>query len=128
METIYTHAKTGRTIRFISFTFKEGDYLYFIRLTPADKNEKVTYKIGTTNDPVGRMKEHLRYYKFQYDIEVLWISPRYSKYTTLRIEDRMKRWWIEKGEWEYIRNDRFIIPDHVKEVVVTVRKDYIIQI
>lgn len=130
MTEIYQHPKTHRTIRScIRVPTKEGDYLYFIRLVPISGcSRKKAYKIGTTNGPLQRMKEHLRYYKYEYNIEILWISPTYSKYTTLRIEDRMKNWWIEQTQWEYIRNDRFIIPDDVKEIIITVRKDYIIQI
>ena len=128
MEIIYTHPKNGRQIRG-NLPKHDGDYIYFLRLIPAPgSTQHQAYKIGTTDRPLDRMKEHLRAYKYEFDIEILWFSPHYSKYTTLRIEDRMKEWWIEQTEWEYIRNDRFIIPDTVKEIIITVRKDYIIRI
>lgn len=127
---VYEHPKTGRVIRALApLPRKVGDYIYFLRLNPVPGSSLPVYhKIGTTDRPLDRLKEHLRNYKYQFDIDVLWFSPRYSKYTTLRIEDKQKQWWIENTEWEYVRNDRFIIPDYVKEVTVTVRKDYIIQI
>ena len=129
MDILYKHPKTGKEVRGASLPKKKGDYLYFVRLVPGPETERrLAYKIGTTDRPLERMKEHLRSYKYQYNIEVLWFSPCYSKYTTLRIEDRMKSWWIEQQAWEYIRNDRFIIPTETKEIIITVRKDYIIKI
>lgn len=129
MELLYKHPKNGTTVHGPKLPKKLGDYIYFIKLIPLPgTHRRAAHKIGTTNSPLSRMKEHLRYYKFEYNIEILWISPAYSKYTTLRIEDKMKRWWIEANQWEYIRNDRFIIPDSVKEVTITVKKDYIIRI
>lgn len=72
------------------------------------------------------MKEHLRGYKC--DLTLLWISPIYSKYTTLRVEDSNIRSFREKIDWHYIRNDRFKIPKDVRKVVVKVRKEYHIQL
>ena len=69
-----------------------------------------------------RMKEHLRNYGE--DLYVLWISPAYSKWTTVRVEDRQKKWWREQGGWQYLRNDRFVIPEGVKEITITVRKEW----
>jgi len=117
---LYTHPKSGLKI----FTLcplpkKRGDHLYFIRI---GKKSVRLHKIGTTNDMLERMKEHVRNYKE--NIYILWISPAYSKWTTVRVEDRQKKWWIEKTNWEYVRLDRFIIPPDVKEVVITVRKEW----
>ena len=72
------------------------------------------------------MKEQCKYYDKK--ITVLWFSPTYSKYTTLRIEDRMKTYWREFTDWEYKNNDRFVIPPEVKDITITVRKDYNIKI
>lgn len=70
-----------------------------------------------------RMKEHCKYY--QKPIYILWVSPEYSKYTALRIEDRQKEQWIAAFPlWQYIENDRFIIPKEYSKVIITVRKDY----
>ena len=102
---------------------KKGDYLYFIRI---GEEPSRLYKIGTTNDILRRMKEHAKYYGEK--IFILWVSPTYSKYTTLRVEDKMKKWWIEHTNWDYKENDRFTIPVEVTDVTITVRKDYNIQL
>lgn len=121
MEKIYSNRNTQLSI----FTNqkipkKKGDYLYFIRI--GDSKDRV-FKIGTTNNIMIRMKQHQDYFKK--DIYILWISPTYSKYTTLRIEDRQKAWWIEhQADWQYIKNDRFIIPEFVKEIAIKVIKEY----
>lgn len=102
---------------------KEGNYLYFIQI---GEPEERLFKIGTTNRPLQRMLEHCKYYDKK--INVLWFSPCYSKYTTLRIEDKMKAWWQEFTSWEYVTNDRFIIPPEVGEITITVKKEYKIAI
>ena len=51
--------------------------------------------------------------------------PVTSEYTTLRVEKQTKEFWRENfPEWQYMRNDRFIIPEDVKEVEIKVRKIY----
>lgn len=103
---------------------KDLGYLYFIRI--GEENERL-FKIGTTNRPLVRMLEHARY--FQKEIVVLWFSPQLSKYTTLRIEDRQKNFWIEnKPDWKYLENDRFIIPSEVHDLEITIKKNYSIRI
>ena len=73
------------------------------------------------------MMEHAKY--FQKEIHVLWFSPQLSKYTTLRIEDRQKNFWIEnKPDWQYLENDRFIIPEDVHDIAITIKKNYPIRI
>ena len=70
-----------------------------------------------------RMKEHKRYYK--QDVEVLGTIAVTSEFTTLRVEKLTKQEWQEKHpDWEYLRNDRFIIPEGVKEIEIKVRKTY----
>ena len=129
MERIYTHQKSRCTISSrITLPKKKGDYIYFVKLVPRTQDFKTTWKIGTTDRPIDRMKEHLRYYKYEFDIEVYWFSPCLSKYTTLRIEDRTKLLWQTFQDWEYIRNDRFLLPQEIKEVTIKIRKNYIIQI
>ena len=95
-------------------------YIYFIRIgEPADR----LFKIGTTNDLDRRMKEHKRYYKK--DVAVLGVIPVTSEYTTLRVEKNTKELWRENHpNWQYLRNDRFIIPEDVTEIEIKVRKIY----
>jgi len=38
-----------------------------------------------------------------------------SKYTTLRVEEQTIEEWKKNPDWEYLRNDRFIIPKDVKK-------------
>lgn len=99
---------------------KNKYYIYFVRIgEPCER----LFKIGTTNDLDRRMKEHKRYYKK--DIKVLGVIPVTSEYTTLRVEKQTKeKWRTEFPEWEYRRNDRFIIPQGVTEVEIKVRKVY----
>ena len=98
---------------------KSGDYLYFLRVGNPDER---VFKIGTTNRPLERLQEHMRAYGT--DLEVLWFSPAYEWLTTLRVERRQKDYWIENMNWQYIKNDRFIIPPDVKEITIKVRKEY----
>lgn len=101
---------------------KPTDYIYFIRIGEPTEN---LYKIGTTNNIARRMTQHQRYYKKP--VEVLWVSPAYSKYTTLRVEDRTINIWKELEGFEYIRNDRFIIDPSIHKVTIKVRKEWTIE-
>lgn len=97
---------------------EEGkNYLYFIKI-----GQENLYKIGTTNRPLERMKEHLRYYKE--DIYIYWFSRAYSKYTTLRVEDKTKEKWKGRKNFSYKQNDRFYIEDSVKSVTVQVKNKF----
>lgn len=87
---------------------------------------KTVIKIGTTNDIRRRLYEHMGYYKV--DITVCWVSPKFSKYTTLRVEDMNKAIYKTIPFWEWIKKDRFIIPDDTPSVIVKVKKDYHIPI
>lgn len=129
MEIIYTHRTKKNTISTNkNLPTKEGDYIYFIRLVPVFDG-KPRYKIGTTNRPLQRLKEHLKNYHYEFNIEVLWFSPRYNSVeTTTRVERRMIKFWSEFLGWEYIPNDRFVLPDDVTEIFIRVRKDYPIRI
>ena len=57
--------------------------------------------------------------KFTY----IWFLPL-SKYNTLRYEDKNRKIWQDMGIGEFVRNDRFIIPDDLAEVEITIRKTY----
>lgn len=102
---------------------EDKGYNYILRL---HKNGETIIKIGTTNNMKRRLYEHLGQYKA--NISVLWISPEYSKYTTLKVEDDNKKMYKKRKNWRYIRNDRFAIPENTTEIVVTVRKEYRIKI
>ncbi len=99
---------------------KSKYYIYFVRIgEPKDR----LFKIGTTNDIDRRMKEHKRYYK--QDIEVLGTIAVTSEFTTLRVEKLTKQEWRENHpDWQYLRNDRFIIPEDVTEIEIKVKKIY----
>ena len=105
-------------------TGKDNQYIYF--LSVGDPKDCV-FKIGTTNRPRERMMEHERAYKKP--VNVIWLSPPLSsKWTTLKVEEKMKEDWIAGKPWEYLRNDRFKIPEDVKEVVIRIKKEYVIPI
>lgn len=97
------------------------DHVYFIRIGNPAAN---LYKIGTTNNIKRRMRQHERYYGKS--IEVLWISPAYSKYTTLRVEEKTIENWRNLEGFEYIRNDRFIIDPKIRTVRIKVRKEWVV--
>lgn len=103
-------------------TGKDNQYIYFLVVgDPADR----VFKIGTTNNPRRRMMEHERAYKKE--VNVIWLSPPLSsKWTTLKVEEKMKDAWIAGKPWEYMRNDRFKIPANVNQVSITIKKKYVI--
>lgn len=103
---------------------KRGEYNYLILIHSSNPKTKII-KIGTTNDMTRRMYEHLGYYNK--DITILWISPHYSKYTTLRIEDKTKS-NLKSCGYRWIRNDRFEVPKELTEITIKVRKEYHIRI
>ena len=70
------------------------------------------------------MKEHQRYYKKE--ITVLWQSPPYSKWPTLRVEENTKEIWKKTEGFEYLRNDRFIINPEIRQVKIKVRKEWVV--
>jgi hypothetical protein len=100
---------------------KNSQYVYFIRV--GELSDRL-FKIGTTNDPRRRMQEHARSYGKE--IFPIWLSPPLtSKYTTLRVEERMIGLWREnETEWKYLRNDRFVIPQDVTKIVIKIRNEY----
>ena len=96
-------------------------YIYFLVIE--DNPFYNIIKIGTTNNMSRRMREHLKNYKK--NISVIWFKEVTSKYTTLRVEDEMKEYWKKHfPHWQYLRNDRFIIPKQDTEMFVKIRKQY----
>lgn len=103
---------------------KDFQYVYFLRI--GDPQERL-FKIGTTNDPRRRMLEHERNYKKP--VTVLWLSPKLrGRFTSLKVEEDNKGKWIAGTNWEYLRNDRFIIPPEVDSIKITIKKDYFVQL
>ena len=103
---------------------KDFQYVYFLRI--GDPQERL-FKIGTTNDLRRRMLEHERNYKKP--VTVLWFSPKLrGRFTSLKVEEDNKEKWIAGTNWEYLRNDRFIIPPEVDSVKITIKKDYFVQL
>lgn len=103
---------------------KDYQYVYFLRI--GDPQERL-FKIGTTNDPRRRMLEHERNYKKP--VTVLWLSPKLRRrFTSLKVEEDNKEKWINGTNWEYLRNDRFIIPPEITSVKITIKKDYFVQL
>ena len=103
---------------------KDYQYVYFLRI--GDPQERL-FKIGTTNDPRRRMLEHERNYKKP--VTVLWLSPKLrGRFTSLKVEEDNKEKWINDTNWEYLRNDRFIIPPEITSVKITIKKDYFVQL
>lgn len=103
---------------------KDYQYVYFLRI--GDPQERL-FKIGTTNDPRRRMLEHERNYKKP--VTVLWLSPKLrGRFTSLKVEEDNKEKWIAGTNWEYLRNDRFIIPPEVDSIKITIKKDYFVQL
>ena len=103
---------------------KDYQYVYFLRI--GNPRERL-FKIGTTNDPRRRMLEHERAYKKP--VTILWLSPKLrGRFTSLKVEEDTKEDWIANKNWEYLRNDRFIIPPEVDSVKITIKKDYFVQL
>lgn len=108
----------------------EKEYLYFMGYT-AESGEFIG-KIGTSNNPFRRAKEHNRAYRKTpnypmaegEEIKIFWMLPL-SWLNTLRYEKLNKELWKEKG-YNYIRNDRFIFKEMPKELTIKIKKEYTI--
>ena len=104
----------------------EKQYLYVGHYYDSENN--FILKIGKTNDLERRRKEHNRIYKrskkhtmkseFEYD----WYKSL-SKYSVERYED-LNRETLKEQIGGFIKNDRFILKDKPKEIVITIRKEY----
>jgi predicted GIY-YIG superfamily endonuclease len=107
----------------------EKEYLYVGLYIDIDDN--FILKIGTTKDLDRRRYEHNTKYRkakthtmpkensFQY----IW-THKLSKYNTLRYEDRNRKAWQELGIGKFVRNDRFVLAEGVKEVEIKIRNTY----
>ena len=114
---IYTN-KNGLQIHSrVPIPKRKGDYVYFIKVG----NDRL-YKIGTTNRPLQRIKEHLKNYS--QDIEILWFSPCYAEFTPVRVERNFINHYKKNPFFTHIPKDRFYINKEVEKVVVKVRKEY----
>lgn len=123
---IVTKTKDGYICKSkVTIPKKPGDYLYFIQVGEPRAGKRIV-KIGTTNNIKRRMSQELRQYK--QNITILWVSPAYTKYTTLRVEDKMKNVWKSYSDWRYIPNDRFEVPEDITGFTITVRRDWPIEI
>lgn len=108
---------------------KEKEFLYVGFYI--DTDGKYVLKIGTTNDPERRAKEHTRNYRKSKEhtmpqdeiFHYLW-KHRLSKYNTLRYEDNNRALWQEMGIGEFVRNDRFILSIVPDFVPIKIRKIY----
>ena len=100
-----------------------------------DVDNKLVLKPGTTNNLARRRREHNTAYRNsphhtmpkENSFEYLFSVPL-SKYNTLRYEDRNKKLWQEWGVGEYIRNDRFVCETIPEQVIIRIRKDYVIDV
>jgi hypothetical protein len=107
----------------------EKEFLYVGKYT--DEEGSCILKIGTTNDLNRRKYEHNHNYRRakthtmpkDESFEYIWTHPL-SKYNTLRYEDRNRKAWQEMGIGEFVRNDRFVLDEHITEVEVRIRKTY----
>ena len=111
----------------------EKEFLYVGHYT--DTDGKYILKIGTTNNLERRAKEHTRNYrrakkhtmpkeqKFEYD----WHLPL-SKYNTLRYEDSNRKEWMKRAVGEFVRNDRFVCEEKPVQVIVQIRKEYVVSL
>lgn len=112
---------------------REKEYLYIGHYTTVDN--KYILKIGTTNDLQRRKQEHERNYKrakqftmpewgtFDYDFKL-----KLSKYNTLRYEDKNRNLWQSLNIGQFIRNDRFYCPVKPPQIIIIIRKTYVIKL
>lgn len=91
-------------------------YLYLVYVGP-----QRLLKIGTSCNPEKRFADLGRYYNS--DVEVLWVSPVLSKWTTLRVEEAFKEKLRWLG-WKWHRQDRFEVYPGAVAVEVKVRNTY----
>lgn len=102
---------------------EKGEHNYLLTL---HYDDKLIIKIGTTKNMMRRLYELLGEYKI--DITICWVSPNYSKATTISAEDKNREIFKQCPGWEWIKQDRFVIPHNTSEITFRVRKDYRIPI
>ena len=95
MEVIYTHRIKKNTISANKdLPTKEGDYIYFIRLVPVFGG-KPRYKIGTTNRPLQRLKEHLKSYHYEFNIQCFGF---HLDIVLLKQQQELSAEWFNSGQ------------------------------
>ena len=111
---------------------KNGKEFYYVGHYITEDG-KYVLKPGTTNDLRRRRTQHNSDYRktpnfrmksgtyFEYD----WFIPL-SKYNTLRIEDKIKDEFQKAGFGFFQNNDRFVFDEKPSQIVVKIRKEYII--
>ena len=111
----------------------EKEYLYVGHYYDTEGN--YILKIGTSDNPDRRRKEHTRNYaraskyrmregcQFEYD----YLIPL-SKYNTLRYEDSNRQRLIEENFGTFVRNDRFLCAEKPSEVQIIIKKTYKIKL
>lgn len=100
-----------------------------------DQNGTFILKIGTTNDLKRRKTEHNYKYRRakthtmpqENSFEYLWTLPL-SKYNTLRYEDKNRQKWQDENVGRFIRNDRFVCDNIPNNVIIKIRKEYIVEV
>lgn len=107
----------------------EKEYLYVGHYI--DVNGNYILKVGTTNDPERRRKEHCKKYpsartcpmrkgeEFVYDWKV-----KLTRANTLKFEAKTKEAWKEENFGDYIMQDRFCCEEKPHSVFITIRKTY----
>ena len=111
----------------------EKEFLYIGYYFDTENN--FILKIGTTNDLKRRAADHSRNYKKakkhtmpkNSKFEYIWTLPL-SKYNTLRYEDRTIELWQKMEIGTYLRNDRFVCHSIPSEVLVKIRKEYLVKL
>lgn len=106
------------------------EYLYLMGYI--SKSGHFIGKIGTSNDPYRRVKEHNRAYRKTpnypladgEEVKIFWMLPL-SWLNTLRYEKENKDRWIVEG-YNYIKNDRFVFDEMPHELTIKIKKEYTI--
>lgn len=101
------------------------EFIYLIQIGEPTGGRKLI-KIGTTNNVRRRMGQLVRHYK--QNITIFWVSNPYAHFTTLRVEDEMKNVWRAYAGFEHIPNDRFWIPETVRQLSIKVKKEYTVEL
>lgn len=108
----------------------EKEFLYVMGYYA--KSGEFIGKIGTSNDPFRRAKEHNRTYRKTpnypmadgEEIKIFWMLPL-SWLNTLRYEKLNKELWQAKG-YKFLKNDRFVFSEKPSELTVKIKKEYVI--
>ena len=102
-----------------------GKYLQKVNETFKNKENKSLTDILESFRLVSEEYHNLsnKEQKFEYD----WHLPL-SKYNTLRYEDSNRKEWIERAVGKFVRNDRFVCEEKPTQVIVQIRKEYVVSL